>query len=382
MTLRVLHVVPAFYPATYFGGPIYSLYGLCNALAALPGVDVRVLTSDSAGSRASQRLRITHNPQHLAPGYEVHYCRKLWGASVAPGQFLRMPRMVDWADVVHVTAAYSPSTIPALAACRALGKPLVWSPRGAFQRWRSTTRSKLKDAWDSLCRSLLAKSSTVLHVTSPEEAEATRIRMPGIAVAVVPNGVDVVEASASRLWRPGGTLRLLYLGRLHPIKGIENLLRALAALRGFPFTLRVCGSGDAAYARSLARLAGSLSIQERVSFAGEIGPRDKAGEFDTADVCVLPSHSENFGMTIAESLAHGVPVIASRGTPWASVEDQGCGLWVDNDPDALSSAIRALANQDLRAMGERGRTWMAKDFTWNAVATRMRDCYASLAPGG
>jgi len=293
--------------------------------------------------------------------------------------FAEMPGLIRWADVVHVTAVYSSPTIPVLLLCRMLGKPVVWSPQGALQRWQGSTRPWLKAAWDAVCRSLIVPARTVIHATSEGEAEATRQRMPSSRIEIIPNGVDLPELSESRQWVPGGELRLLYLGRLHPIKGIENLLRALAVLGNASISLRICGTGEAVYADSLRALAQSLGVQGRVSFVGEIAMDEKRGVFQSSDICVVPSFSENFGMVVAESLAHGVPAIAARGTPWAGLEKRACGVWVDNTPAALAGAIIKLKDQDLRAMGQRGRNWMAASFGWDAIAGQMRDCYFSLS---
>ena len=103
MRLKVLHVVPTYYPATYWGGPIHSLYGLCNALSIAGDVEVKVLTSDSAGSNISERLNVETPCQQLPAGYEVCYCRRFLGHSISPGMLRRLPAMVRWADVVHLT---------------------------------------------------------------------------------------------------------------------------------------------------------------------------------------------------------------------------------------------------------------------------------------
>jgi len=94
---------------------------------------------------------------------------------------------------------------------------------------------------------------------------------------------------------------------------------------------------------------------------------------------VVPSHSENFGMTIAEALAHGVPVVASRGTPWSDLPARACGWWVENNPEALAGAIREASTADLQSMGEVGRDWMSNEFDWPSIAGRMHDTYKALA---
>ena len=379
--MNILHVVPAFYPATYWGGPTFSTYYLCNALALQPGVRLAVLTTDSAGPERRQRVPVASVPMKYPGGYDVYFCRRNWGASFSVGMLARLWTMTRWADVIHVTAAYSPSTIPALLVARLLHKPVVWSPRGALQRWERTTRAGLKAAWDAVCSHLLDASRTVLHVTSTTEAEESAQIIRIAPCHTIPNGVEIPDERPGRAWRPGGVTRLLFIGRLDAKKGIENLLSAVKYTPRDATRLTICGSGEAAYREELLSLVSSLELTERVRFLGHVDGHAKAAAFMEADVCVIPSFTENFGMVVAEALAHGVPVIASRGTPWAAVEEHHCGLWVDNKPEALRAAIASLDGADLEAMGKRGRMWMQKDFAWSAVAGQMHSLYTRLAEG-
>jgi len=97
---------------------------------------------------------------------------------------------------------------------------------------------------------------------------------------------------------------------------------------------------------------------------------------------VVPSHTENVGMVIAEGLAHGVPVIASPGTPWARLQSEGCGSWIQNDPSTIAATIQSYFAVDLQAMGQRGREWMKAEFGWDAVAAEMRQLYEDLLNAG
>jgi glycosyltransferase involved in cell wall biosynthesis len=312
-------------------------------------------------------------------GYEVFVFHRRWGSSVSPGMFTRLWPLIRWADVVHLTAVYSAPTIPTLLACRLLGKPVVWSPRGALQRWEEATKPLAKKAWERICNALVSRTKCVLHVTSEQEAHESFKRIPKAAVTVIPNGVEIPETLPERDWMPGGRLRLLYIGRLHRKKGLENLLRALKILGDETVLLTVCGSGDAAYTQSLRELSRELHLEQRVTFYGHVDGGSKRDAFLHADVCVVPSFTENFGMVAAEALAHGVPVIASRGTPWADLEKHGCGLWVDNTPAILARSIMEIRSENLYEMGKRGRVWMQQDLTWGSVAAEMFDLYQDLS---
>ena len=380
--MKILHVSPAFYPAVHWGGPIFSTYGLCNALAAIPSVRLKVLTTDSAGPALSQRVRPESNPVAYPNGYEVRFTRRIWGTAVSPGQLMFLPSMIRWADVVHLTGTYSFPTLPTLLLARLFAKPLVWSPRGALQRWNRVSKPGVKRFWEILCNALIRRGSTVLHVTSDEEAEASARRMPKAKIRVIPNGVDIPYHLPGREWRPEGNLRLMYLGRLDPIKGIEHLLRALPRFTGEKVSLQIYGTGDAAYVTTLERLAAELNLSAVVTLRGHLEPAGKSAAFAAADLCLVPSFTENFGMTVAEALAHGVPVVASRGTPWSGMVEHGCGWWVDNSPEELAKAIREAMTADLELMGDEGRAWMKAEFSWPSAATAMHRVYLDLVDAG
>ncbi len=373
-------MVPTFYPAIYFGGPIYSLLGLCNALARRPGIRFRVLTTDSSGPSRNDRLAIKEFPVLSNDGYEIYYCRKWCGKEFSASLLIKLFPMIRWADAVHLTSAYSFSTLPTLLFCRLLRKPVVWSPRGQLQRWEGSTRPLFKRFWEIICNRLLNPRLSVLHVTSTNEADESHRRIARVRVEIVENGVEIPTETPDRLWTPVGTLRLLFIGRLDPKKGIENLLRALKQFDE-KVSLIVCGTGDPDYASSLRMLAAELGLSARVKFAGQVEGEAKSRAFWNADTCVVPSHTENFAMVVAEALAYGVPVIASRGTPWKELVERQCGLWVENDPSSLANAVTEMRGRNLGQMGKNGRWWMEQSFSWASVAGRMHAVYSNLVSG-
>jgi glycosyltransferase involved in cell wall biosynthesis len=374
--MNVLHVSPSFYPANVYGGTITSGRGLCRSLVSL-GCDLRVLTTDTNGINRSLEVDVHH--ESTVDGVRVRYCKKRFGHSVSAALVRQLPAYVSWADVVHLTAVYSFPTFPTLLTARLLKKPVVWSPRGALQRWEGSSRTSLKKRWDSICSRLARPENVVLHVTSTEEALQSARIFSDLPIRVIPNGVDVPLAV---LREPGfQTLRLLYLGRLHPIKGIEALLDACSRLRRRlgDFRLRIAGSGAPSYVAYLKAMVEHCGFRERVEFIGYTSGADKETLFATSDVVVVPSHTENFAMVVAESLAHGIPVIASKGTPWQGLEAQGCGLWVENDAESLCQAMCRIREMPLQEMGDRGRRWMQEQYSWDSVGAKMLELYQEMS---
>ena len=376
--MNILHVVPSFYPATSFGGPIWSTYGLCNALARQNDIRLRVMTTDTAGNSGHECLDRTAISSNLFVGYAVDFEHKWTGTAVAPGILGKLPELVAWADVVHVTAVYSFPTIPTLTACRIAGKPLVWSARGSFQRWEHTRRLALKHAWEQTCAVILRGHPHAIHVTSPEEGKATQTKMPSSPIVEIPNGVDVPDSLGPRAWKPEGRTRILYLGRFDPIKGLENLIDAIALSKTPKLEVSCHGAGEPTYTASLARRIEEKGLSSTIKLKGFVEGTAKTKAFGEADICIVPSFSENFGMAVVEALSHGVPVIASRGTPWKELITRDAGAWVDNDPESLARAIDDLAARNLEIMGRCGRMWMHENFDWNAVGRRMADVYRRL----
>lgn len=371
--LRVLQVTPYYAPAWGYGGVVEAVFQLSRHLA-YAGVAVRVLTTDANGQH--QRLtRKACEAYTSGTAVETIYCRRRAGDSTAPSMLARLPGLIRWADLVHLHAVYSFPTIPTLAYARILGRPVVWTPRGALQRWQGSRRVALKSVWEKICDAIASRRTT-LHLTSDREASESSDRFPAAARIIVPNGVEIpkrIERAESV-----GKLRIGFIGRIDPKKGIENLLDACAMLaaRGtLEFSLAIAGTGTREYQE---RIAARIAACDGVTMSGEVRGDEKEQWFSNQDVVVVPSYTENFANVIAEALARAVPVIASHGTPWAGLETQGCGLCVANDPASLASAIERISVMPLAEMGARGRAWMIERYSWERCARDMMLCYEKL----
>lgn len=372
--MKVLHVIPSYYPAFVYGGPIRTTHQLNLALAE-QGVTVRVLTTDANGMAV---LPESGKTVAYGPNLSVHYAPRTFAPDVSLSLLWELPSAIRWADVVHLTAVYSFTTLPTLFWCRVWRKPVFWSPRGALQEWHASPKRRVKKVWDLACRKIAASNTTIVAASSLESG-AARVKFATLQTIQIENGVEVKQEVQHVT---GEALRILFLGRVHPIKGLENLIRACALLGEVAWELAVAGPGDQAYTDSLKLLVQDLGIAARVRFIGEVAEEEKDRVFSASDILVLPSYSENFGLVVAEALAHEVPVIASKGTPWGELEKRNCGLWCENDAQSLATALRKMAALDRRELGRRGRAWMQADFDWDRQAAKQLRYYENALKEG
>jgi glycosyltransferase involved in cell wall biosynthesis len=376
--VRVLHVTPFFAPAWIYGGLPEAVYQLGRHEAGA-GAAVRVLTTDANGW--DKRLDAAAIAQYAhRDRVDVRYCARVARQSASLELLGALAEQVRWADVVHLHAAYSFPTIPTLIAARILKRPVVWTPHGAFQRWSGSRRVGLKSLWEKACVAI-GSDSVVLHLTSDAEITETHARIPRIAIELIANGVEI-PPTLNRAPR-SARLRLGFVGRLDPKKGIENLLAACRIVKergALEFSLTIAGAGSPEYEAKLRDAIERSELSNEVTMLGDVRGDEKQRMFETMDVAVVPSFTENFGIVVAEALAHGAAVIASTGTPWRQVEERGCGLWVDNDPATLAAAITKINSMAIVQMGERGRRWMAAEFSWEGAAAEMIVLYQRMLP--
>lgn len=374
-----MHVIPAFQPAVRYGGPVYSVAGLCHGLQA-NGIEVRVLTTDSAGP--DERLDVETGRETEWQEIPVRYCRRDYPESVSFALLRALPEALRWADVVHLTGVYNFPTFPTLALCQIMDKPLVWSPRGALQRWGGSRRVMAKRVWNRLAI-LAGGGRAVFHATAEAERLESGPAFASCQWRIVPNGVTVLPARPRIADREA--FRILSIGRLDPKKGIEILLDAFRLLRdrhpAADIRLAIAGAGEPSYVSHLRSYSAGLGLDGVAKFHGFVDGTRKSDLFAESDVAVFPSHTENFGMVVAEALAHSVPVIVSPNMPWQDVESRGCGLCVNNDPSTVASALERIMTMDLPAMGAAGRSWMERDFSWAGRARAMAVVYQELLSG-
>lgn len=357
------------------GGPAYSVPSLCAALGRV-GWSAPILTVRSDG--CSDGPGLSTFPQAAASVPVLGALRLAHGLRQAA--FDAATR----ASVVHAHGLWLMPNVDAGLAARRAGKPLVVSPRGMVAEAALRFSARRKQLfWRLLQRGAYARAAA-WHATSAQEAD--EIRAFGIAapVAVIPNGVDLPEGIASHdSARP--RRRLLFLSRLHPKKGLPVLIEAWKALASErpDWDLLIAGDDEGGHRAHLEAQVAANEIP-RVTFTGPIYGAAKDAMLRSADLFALPTRNENFGIAVAEALAAGLPVVVTTGAPWAGLATERCGWWIEQGAEPLLGALReatALVPSERRAMGLRGREWMARDFGWDAIGTQMAAVYNWLTLG-
>ena len=369
--LRIVHVVPSI--DSEASGPSYSVGALSRALMDAGHASCLVATS-TEGGRDADGVRF-------------------FPRRAVPFRLGRSPEMRDWLratvsagglDVMHNNSLWMmPNVYPSWAIAGS-DVPLVVSPRGTFSPWALRRSRPVKFLfWHAFQKQALGRAA-MFHATA--ESEYMDIRQQGFRqpVVILPNGVDMPALACGPTKE--GPRTLLFLGRIHPVKGLDMLLDAWARLepRHPDWCLKIVGPGEPAHVQAVREQAAALGVA-RVSFEGPLYGEDKTQAFQQADLFVLPTYSENFGMAVAEALAAGCPVVTTRGAPWAGLVSERAGWWVDIGPDPLEAALQdamTTSAEDLAALGGRGRAWMQRDFSWDHIASRMVAAYRWVREGG
>jgi glycosyltransferase involved in cell wall biosynthesis len=374
--VRILHVTPTYLPAVRYGGPIRSVHGLAKAQAAR-GHDVEVFTTNVDGPGVSP---VPLDEPVPIDGVKVRYFPTGAGRRLfrSPAMGRAVKETVAGFDVVHIHCMWVWPTTAAARAARKAGVPYVIAPRGMLVRELIRGKSRLvKTLWIALFdRANLNRAAAVHLTTQAEGRQLAELDFAPARVAVIGNGVDLAAAPAAAR-SPGESI--LYLGRLSWEKGLDRLIPAMAHAPGVE--LVIAGDGEPAYRASLETLAADHGVADRIRFVGHVDDTRKWALIAKARFMVLPSYSENFGVSVAEAMSVGCPVIVSSEVGLADVvREGGAGLAVDGAPATLGRAIAELHGDEARrtAMSAAALATAQREFRWESIAAQSERLYDEI----
>ena len=374
--IHALHTIAGLHPR--FGGPSRVMVDLADALAQQEGLNVTLLTQADSGApileNACPRVkrRVVADRSRLARNF-----------SVAVSQSLRQLMDEDRPAIVHSHGLWLPVNHHSAAASRRYGVPLVVQPHGMLEPWSLAHKAMKKQLAMALFQRRDLRSAKLFVATSGAEFDSIRRLGFSQPVAIIPNGI-VPPVYEAVLLQPAAASspkkNVLFLSRIHPVKGLLNLVKAWSSLSNGGWKLRIAGPDEGGHLAEVLALVEQLQLHDSVEYVGEADSARKAALYKDAALLVLPTLSENFGVVVAEALSYGVPVITTRGAPWADLVTYGCGWWVEQGVQPLAEALGAAMSMDdaeLIAMGARGREYVRR-YDWTNLAGNLADTYRWL----
>lgn len=371
--MRLCHIVPSL--AERHGGPSRSVRALANH-ATDEGATVELLATGQVGEEVMR---------DAADRAKIRLFRRIF-----PERLVRSPTLRDYLtevpfEIIHHHSLWLLTLRYAAEAGRRHRAPLVISPRGMMNAWAWRNNRWRKRFAERFVHPGAMQQAAGWHATSSEEASEIHslgFRQP---VCVAPNGVVVPEESelvaARSTWLelcPAARSRpvALFYSRLHRKKRVRELIDAWLSIPRGDWLLVIAGTAEEYTPAELAAYVSNLGHTENIQvFDGSGRPPPYA----IASLFLLPSHSENFGLVIAEALAAGVPAVVTDSTPWSDLTPNHAGWcvpWEDYIPTMASALL--LPRSELRAMGQSGRRWVASEYSWSRAAGLLHSFYRHL----
>lgn len=385
--MRIIHLVENLDDS--YGGPAKSIPFLCHYLQA-EGVEVVILSVQA------------HEQEHntVVSKYDLNWesfpqkgPSKLY---YAPKIEKRLLELINDDTIIHVHNSWTYVSFLARKMARKHKVSLVAAPRGSVYSWSLSQRKYLKKVFWNLFQRSAFQSARIIHVTEENEAKAIRDLKISTEMALVPNGIELPEVvpekhtwkqnSLQELELPEENRYFLFLSRIHPKKGLDLLVNSWAEIqKDFPeWNLLIVGPEEnQSYLQGIHKKLRKSNISKTVRFLGLLEGSRKMAAFGAAELLVLPSHTENFGIVIAEALALKIPVLTTHGTPWTEIEQYGAGWHIELSQENLTETlIEALTctPEALIAKGEKSDEFIS-NYKWSIQAEKMKKVYQYILGG-
>ncbi|MBD2458452.1 glycosyltransferase [Nostoc sp. FACHB-87] len=387
--MKILQIVPSI--SLIYGGPSQMVLGLAPALAK-EGVKVTILTTDSNGDTGQQPLDVPLNRPIQQDGYEIIYFR------CAPFRRYKFSlELLNWLkihakefDIAHIHALFSPISSAAATVCREKKLPYILRPLGTLDPADLQKKKQLKKLYVELIERQNLAGAAAIHFTSEQEAKISARFGVKTKDLVIPLGVKPtqrISASAvrSQLGIPEDVPLVLFMSRIDPKKGLNLLIPALEKLLAdnhkFHFVLAGTNPQDPDYENKIKFQIENSSLRSHTTITGFVSGELKAGLLQAADLFVLPSYYENFGIAVAEAMVAGIPVVISDQVHiWQQVSDSQSGWVGQTEVSSLLELLQqALQNpQERQRRGINAQKYALENFSWDAIARQMIQAYQQI----
>lgn len=385
--LKILFVVPSYFPATRFGGPIKSIQALAKALVGM-GTEVSVYTTNSDGP---VDLDVPVATPVSLDGVEVTYFQVRWPRRYFYSPALRaaLHRTVRKYDLVYLAWLYVYTTAIGARESLEQGVPYVISPRGMLDKNAVAKKSGLKKKVYLATQRRYMRGAAAIHFTSAGERESAIENFPDRQALIVPNGIEfntqqmASDAELTSLGVPECKPLALFLGRLNYIKGLDILAKAWPEVaRKVPTAhLVIAGPDDDHLYESMRREFALQGVLDSVTYVGMVPPNVAASLLRRCSLLVSPSYLESFGMAIVEAMAAGIPVVVTDRVNIArDIAAADAGVVTACSGEAVAQAVAALLQDPGRAaaMGSRGREFARNSYALESTARKMNGAFHSL----
>jgi glycosyltransferase involved in cell wall biosynthesis len=292
-------------------------------------------------------------------------------------------------DILHQHGIWMPVSLLSKKLKKQTTIKKIIQPHGFLMPYSRNLSKLKKDLIFSIYERSNIESSDMLVACAKEEALVLRNLFPNKNIAVIPNGIsDDFFNAKNETENFKRKKRMLFLSQIIPVKGLERIIKSFKEIgvnNFLDWEFIIAGYEDAQYKRILEKMITDFGLKDVVKFIGPKFGLDKIKMFDNSDVFVLPSHSENFGLVIAEALSRGVPVLTTKGTPWSELESNNCGFWVDNTDLGIKKGILQIlqsSEEELKEMGLRGKKLISEKYLWSKCSQKTSEMYQWILNGG
>jgi glycosyltransferase involved in cell wall biosynthesis len=371
--VSVLHVIASL--DIDDGGPSRSVPNQCWS-TAIAGFEVGISFVRRGEKLSPEADLLDRHKVITLPVKSLFNARSLW-------------RSISQYDIIHVNGVWSPYCHLGAWFARLQNKPLVITIHGMLEPWALGTKKIKKFLGFQLYQKRDLEKASVLQATAVEEAKHLRALGIQTPIVVIPNGVSIPEFKGKAKKPANGRQRLLFLSRVHPKKGVLELVRAVASLRDIferkNWFLTIAGPDEGRHWAVVEKEVQKLGVENLVEYVGSVEGKEKWDLYRSSTLFILPTYSENFGLVIAEALGCGVPVITTEGTPWEELNSHRCGWWYPIGQNELESTLRRAMTtppQTLQEMGRRGIKLVNQKYTWPSIGLQLTETYQWILKKG